>query len=82
VVALAPRQLAGLVPADSEAGDPFAAPAWSSTFVTVPGPALRDLLSGADLSATHSRGRHILPAGEVLRGFPVGLLTCEDPRHA
>jgi (1->4)-alpha-D-glucan 1-alpha-D-glucosylmutase len=82
VVALAPRLLAGLVPADSEAGDPFAAPAWSSTFVTVPGPALRDLLSGADLSATHSRGRHILPAGEVLRGFPVGLLTCEDPRHA
>jgi hypothetical protein len=48
----------------------------------VPGAALRDRLAGVKLTANTSGGRYILPAGEVLRRFPAGLLTCEVENHA
>ena len=82
VVALVPRLLAELVPARGEVVEPFADPGWYSTFVEVPGTAVRDRLAGVELTASASGGRYILPAGQVLRRFPVGLLTCEVESHA
>ncbi len=87
VVVLAPRLLAALVPAESQAADapvsaldPFADPGWETTLVEVPVRALRDALSGATLSASLSVDGLFLSASEVLRGFPVGLLT-SGSRH-
>jgi (1->4)-alpha-D-glucan 1-alpha-D-glucosylmutase len=82
VVTLAPRLLAPLVPPGDEAADPFADDGWSSTFVDIPAVALCDRLAGGELTASESRGRYTLPAAEVLRRFPAGLLTCEVARHA
>jgi (1->4)-alpha-D-glucan 1-alpha-D-glucosylmutase len=82
VIALVPRLLAGLVPPDAEAVDPFRDRGWSATFVEVPGATIRDRLAGVELTASASRGRYILPAGEVLRRFPAGLLTCEVENDA
>jgi (1->4)-alpha-D-glucan 1-alpha-D-glucosylmutase len=77
VIAVAPRLLASLVPPEAEAGDPFADAGWSSTFLEVPVPVLRDLLSGLTLHASPSGDRYTLSLAEVLRAFPVGLLFSE-----
>jgi len=81
VVILAPRLLAPLVPADQKASDPFADAGWSCTFIEVPAATLRDALSGTSYRAGLNQDRYVLSAAEVLRAFPVGLLTSEGPNH-
>jgi (1->4)-alpha-D-glucan 1-alpha-D-glucosylmutase len=61
-----------------EAPDPFTDAGWESTFLEVPSPKLRNELSGPTLRAAADGDRHVLPAAEVLRSFPVGLLSCTD----
>jgi (1->4)-alpha-D-glucan 1-alpha-D-glucosylmutase len=78
LIAMAPRFLAGLVPPETEAADPFGDSGWASTFIEVPSPELRNELSGTILNASPRRGRYLLCAIDVLRSFPVGLLSCTD----
>jgi (1->4)-alpha-D-glucan 1-alpha-D-glucosylmutase len=90
VVAIAPRLLAPLVLApdggDAEpdavdldqAGrlDPFAHPGWDTTLIEVPRRHWQDRLTGGRLDAADDGdGRARLRAADVLRRFPVGLLT-------
>jgi (1->4)-alpha-D-glucan 1-alpha-D-glucosylmutase len=82
VIALAPRLLAGLTRAEDSVQDPFADSGWSSTFVEIPAPVLEDGLAGITVQANPGRDRHILPIGELLRRFPVGLLTGRGPSDA
>jgi len=81
VVAVAPRFLAGLVPPETEAADPFADAGWESTFLEVPSHELHDELSGITLQARLRAGQYVLCAADVLRSFPVGLLFCTDGSH-
>ncbi|WP_296699636.1 malto-oligosyltrehalose synthase [Thiocapsa sp. UBA6158] len=86
VMVVVPRLLAGLVPepeaADTLQADPFDHPGWSSTWVEAPAPRLRDRLSGALQQTKTDRGRHLIPAAELVQRFPVGLLTSEDHDRA
>jgi (1->4)-alpha-D-glucan 1-alpha-D-glucosylmutase len=82
IIALAPRLLAGLVPPERETADPFTDVGWASTFVEVPTAILRDELSGITLHASIRDRRYVLCAADVLRSFPVGLLSSEGPSHA
>jgi maltooligosyltrehalose synthase len=79
VIALAPRLLAGLVPREEKAADPFADGGRASTFAAVPELELQGLLSGATLHAESSKGRRILCTADVVRSFPAGLLSSEGP---
>ncbi|MFZ0788553.1 MAG: malto-oligosyltrehalose synthase, partial [Chromatiaceae bacterium] len=89
VIALAPRLLAGHSPPEAqpatgagvESGHPFSDAGWESTLVEVSAAALKDALSGVTLHASPSRGTFVLSAAELLRRFPVGLLTSEDTSH-
>jgi (1->4)-alpha-D-glucan 1-alpha-D-glucosylmutase len=82
VVTGAPRVLSPLVPPESQAADPFADAGWATTFLEVPAATLRDELSGIGLHASPREGAYARCAAEVLRRFPVGLLSSEDPSHA
>jgi (1->4)-alpha-D-glucan 1-alpha-D-glucosylmutase len=86
VIVLAPRLLAPLAtpPADSAAGngsapiDPFAHPGWESTVVEIPAGGVMDQLSGGRLETDRFAGGDVLRAADILRRFPVGLLTAAD----
>jgi (1->4)-alpha-D-glucan 1-alpha-D-glucosylmutase len=82
VVVLVPRLLAGLVPRDSGCDDPFADSGWCDTRVEVPAAGLEDVLNGVRVQAGGTHDRYWLAAGDVLRHFPVGLLTTEEQDHA
>lgn len=85
VIALAPRLLAGLVPPESEPvsgvgggpSHPFADAGWESTWIEVPRGTLRNALSGAVVQSSPRKDSFVLSAAEVLRPFPVALLTNE-----
>jgi (1->4)-alpha-D-glucan 1-alpha-D-glucosylmutase len=76
-IALAPR-----LPAGGGVADPFADGGWSATSVAVPGGTLVDVLTGEPIPAAELGGDPFtLPAGTLLRRFPVGLLASEDLYH-
>jgi (1->4)-alpha-D-glucan 1-alpha-D-glucosylmutase len=92
LITLAPRLLAGLLRShetdSAESGavdrgraglaDPFAHAGWESTLVQVPGRRWRDRLTGGGLDAHTEDGGYRLRAADVLRRFPVGLLSSDD----
>jgi (1->4)-alpha-D-glucan 1-alpha-D-glucosylmutase len=85
LVVIAPRLLAGRVlegdPGTGSAAlrtEPFADPGWAGTLVAVPGTVWKDRLGGGRLDAARSGDGQVLRAADVLRRFPVGLLTGSD----
>jgi hypothetical protein len=50
--------------------------------VEVPAAGLEDVLNGVRVQAGGTHDRYWLAAGDVLRHFPVGLLTTEEQDHA
>ena len=91
VVAIAPRLLARLL-LEQPAGDmkpkvvdlggaaradPFAHPGWESTLIELPGRHWQDRLAGGTLDAPQDKGRNRLRAADLLRRFPVALLTTD-----
>jgi (1->4)-alpha-D-glucan 1-alpha-D-glucosylmutase len=90
LVVLAPRLLARLAlqrecavadhdeARDNAPADPFAHPGWDATLVEVPGRRWLDRLGAGGFDAATLDGRSALRAADVLRRFPVGLLTRAD----
>jgi (1->4)-alpha-D-glucan 1-alpha-D-glucosylmutase len=86
VIVLAPRLLAPLTasPPDSTAedgsaaADAFAHAGWESTCIEIPAGAVTDQLAGGRLSSNRFDGGNVLRAADVLRRFPVGLLTTAE----
>jgi (1->4)-alpha-D-glucan 1-alpha-D-glucosylmutase len=82
IIVMAPRLLAAVMPPNGEDGDPFADPGWSSTSLEVASDNWWDQLSALRVHASPHQDHYLLPAADVLRRFPVGLLTSEAPHHA
>jgi (1->4)-alpha-D-glucan 1-alpha-D-glucosylmutase len=80
VISVAPRLYAGVT---DDSGALLPRPeAWSSTRVELPeylrGVELRNALTGEKVRAENRDGGAFVPAGELLRGFPVALLVVRD----
>jgi maltooligosyltrehalose synthase len=80
VISVAPRLCAGVI--DGSGTLLPRTGAWSSTRVELPeylrGVALRNVLTGETVRAEERDGKAFVPAGELLRGFPVALLVARD----
>ncbi len=87
VIVLVPRHLARLTFADdaldTDVIDPFSHQGWSSTFIEVEVAAdqVEDPLCGGRLTTTAGPDGPRLCAADILRRFPVGLLTHVGPEH-